>query len=175
MRHRKIRGKLGRKKEHREATLAQLASALIRHRRITTTLAKAKATRPFAEKLVTLGKKGTLHHRRLAVSRLKGDKEAIKKLFEEIVPTFKERQGGYTRILKLGSRATGRNDAAPMAILEWVTYETTTAQAAEVTEVKDSSASATKEEIVKVEDEASPKPPSREKQSEASNAERKAS
>jgi large subunit ribosomal protein L17 len=152
MRHQKIRGKLGRKKEHREATIAQLATALIRHRRITTTLAKAKATRPFAEKLVTLGKKGTLHHRRLAISRLKGDKEAIKKLFEEIVPALKERQGGYTRILKLGSRSTGRNDAAPMAILEWVTYETSAPQASEAIEAQDSTAPATSEEIVDVQE-----------------------
>ncbi len=160
MRHQKIRGKLGRKKEHREATIAQLATALIRHRRITTTLAKAKATRPFAEKLVTLGKKGTLHHRRLAISRLKGDKEAIKKLFEEIVPAFKERQGGYTRILKLGSRSTGRNDAALMAILEWVNYETPDPQAPEIIEAQESPALAKQEEIVDAQENKPKKKPS---------------
>ncbi|MCS7064596.1 MAG: 50S ribosomal protein L17 [Methylacidiphilales bacterium] len=148
MRHRKIRGKLGRKKEHRERTIAQLATALIRHNRITTTLAKAKATRPFAEKLVTLGKKGTLHHRRLAIARVKGDKEAIKKLFEEIVPAMQDRKGGYTRILRLGSRSTGRNDAAPMAILEWVNYSVKTDDAPQIVEGKKKATS--KEEVVEV-------------------------
>jgi large subunit ribosomal protein L17 len=161
MRHQKIRGKLGRKKEHREATIAQIATALIRHRRITTTLAKAKAVRPFAEKLISLGKKGTLHHRRLAISRLKGNKDAIKKLFEEIVPTMQDRQGGYTRILKLGSRATGRNDAAPMAILEWVTYETGKPDAPQIIETADSTIPAKQEEVIDVQAAEAEKKPSK--------------
>lgn len=116
MRHQKRTSKLGRKTEHREAMLANMVCSLIKHNRITTTLAKAKALRPFAEKVVTMGKKGDIHNRRLATSKIKQD-EAVKKLFAELAPRFKDREGGYTRILKLGSRA---GDAAPMALIEWV-------------------------------------------------------
>lgn len=133
MRHLKRTAKLGRTGEHRNAMLANLVCSLIRHKRVETTLAKAKAARPVAEKMVTLGKRGTLHSRRLATSRLKyADRkmhaskdenakfwknDVIRILFEEIAPTMKERQGGYTRIIKLGQR---RGDAAQLAILEWV-------------------------------------------------------
>jgi len=120
MRHRKNSVKLGRKTEHREAMLANQACSLIRHKRIKTTLAKAKALRPFAEKLVTLGKKGGLHQRRLAVSRLDGHETEAKILFDEIAPQFKDRPGGYTRILKLGPR---NSDASSMALIEWVEAE----------------------------------------------------
>lgn len=120
MRHRKKTTKLGRKTEHRIATLASLAESLIEHNRIQTTLAKAKAVRPVAEKLVTLGKKGEIHHRRLARARLHTT-GAVKKLFEDIAPRFKDRPGGYTRILKLGRR---RGDASEMALIEWVDFQT---------------------------------------------------
>ncbi|MCS1408237.1 MAG: 50S ribosomal protein L17 [Verrucomicrobia subdivision 3 bacterium] len=116
MRHQKHTAKLGRKGSHRNAMLANLVCSLIKHRRVTTTLAKAKAARPVAEKLVTLGKKGSIHHRRLAASRLHQE-DAVRILFNEIALEHEGRQGGYTRIIKLGTR---RGDAAQTAILEWV-------------------------------------------------------
>lgn len=133
MRHLKRTAKLGRTGEHRNAMLANMVCSLIRHKRIETTLAKAKAARPVAEKMVTLGKKGTLQSRRLVAARLKyadrkmhGTKaenarfwknDVLRILFEEIAPAMKERNGGYTRIIKLGER---KGDAAALAILEWV-------------------------------------------------------
>ena len=116
MRHLKRTAKLGRTSEHRNAMLANLVCSLIEHKRVTTTLAKAKAARSVAEKMVTLGKKGTLHHRRLAAARLHQE-AAAKTLFKEIAPAFKDRRSGYTRIIKLENRV---GDAAPRAILEWV-------------------------------------------------------
>lgn len=121
MRHLKHRNQLGVKKEHRIALTANLASALIKEGRITTTLKKAKAIRPFAEKLVTLAKKGTLHHRRLAIARIR-DREAVRILFDERASAFSSRNGGYTRIYKTGTRI---GDAAEMAIIEWVGAEDT--------------------------------------------------
>ena len=118
MRHLKRTAKLGRTSEHRNAMLANLVCSLIMHKRVTTTLAKAKAARSVAEKMVTLGKSGTMHHRRLAVARLHQE-DAAKTLFKEIAPAFKERNGGYTRIIKMGQR---QGDAAQRAILEWVDY-----------------------------------------------------
>ena len=116
MRHLKRTAKLGRTSEHRNAMLANLVCSLIEHKRVTTTLAKAKAARSVAEKMVTLGKKGGIHHRRLAVARLHQE-AAAKTLFKEIAPAFKDRRSGYTRIIKLENRV---GDAAPRAILEWV-------------------------------------------------------
>jgi large subunit ribosomal protein L17 len=118
MRHQKNTRKLGRTSQHRDAMLANLVASLIIHKRIKTTLAKAKAARPLAEKLVTLGKGGTLHDRRLAVAKI-GQKDAVGKLFKEIAPGFKDRKGGYTRIVKLGPR---ESDSSPVAFLEWVNY-----------------------------------------------------
>lgn len=118
MRHRKRTAKLGRKSEHRELMLANLVSSLILHRRVITTVAKAKAARPFAERLVTLAKKGALHHRRLVASRLRNE-DAARVLFREIGPMFRDRPGGYTRIIRLVDQRRG--DAAPLAVLEWVT------------------------------------------------------
>lgn len=118
MRHLKRTAKLGRTSEHRNAMLANLVCSLIKHKRVTTTLAKAKAARSVAEKMVTLGKKGTVHHRRLAVARLHQE-DAAKILFKEIAPAFKERNGGYTRIIKMNQR---NGDAAQRAILEWVDF-----------------------------------------------------
>jgi large subunit ribosomal protein L17 len=130
MRHQNKTVKLGRSQAHRDSLLANQVCSLIIHQRIRTTLAKAKATRPLAEKMVTLGKKGTLHARRTATAYLHQD-AAVKKLFEEIAPRSASRAGGYTRITKLGPR---KSDSAPMAVLEWVdtaTVETVTEPAAE--------------------------------------------
>jgi large subunit ribosomal protein L17 len=118
MRHLKRTAKLGRTSEHRNAMLANLVCSLIEHKRVTTTLAKAKAARSVAEKMVTLGKKGTIHHRRLAVARLHQE-DAAKTLFKDIAPVYKDRKGGYTRIIRLENRV---GDAAERAILEWVDF-----------------------------------------------------
>jgi len=116
MRHQKKTVKLGRTAEHRKALLANQVCSLIEHQRIKTTLAKAKAVRPLAEKMVTLGKKGTLHARRTALATLR-QAGHVKKLFDDIAPRTADRKGGYTRIVKLGAR---KSDAAPMAFIEWV-------------------------------------------------------
>ena len=135
MRHLKRTAKLGRTSEHRNAMLANLVCSLIKHKRVTTTISKAKAARSVAEKMVTLGKSGTLHDRRLASARLrhsaksqhesKAAREEYRKsqdvvhiLFDEIAPTFKDRRGGYTRIIRVGTQRQG--DSAELAILEWV-------------------------------------------------------
>jgi large subunit ribosomal protein L17 len=117
MRHLKRSKKLGRTTAHRNRMLANLVCSLIKHRRVKTTLAKAKAARSVAEKMVTLGKSGTLHHRRLASARLHQDETAVKVLFTEIAPAQKERRGGYTRIIRLNQR---QGDAAEIVILEFV-------------------------------------------------------
>src|SRR5690242_20376534 len=127
MRHLKRTAKLGRTGQHRNAMLANLVCSLIKHKRITTTLAKAKVARSVAEKMVTLGKRGTLHDRRLAVAKLHQE-DAVKILFTEIAPAQKERRGGYTRIVKLGQR---QGDAGQRAILEWVDIALPEAPAAE--------------------------------------------
>jgi large subunit ribosomal protein L17 len=116
MRHRVKTAKLQRKTAHRRSLLANLACSLIEHGRIRTTLAKAKALRPVAERMVTLGKRGDLHARRQAVAFLR-HKDVVKKLFDEVAPAAASRQGGYCRITKLGPRPS---DAAPMAFIEWV-------------------------------------------------------
>jgi large subunit ribosomal protein L17 len=116
MRHQKKTIKLGRTAEHRKALLANQVCSLIEHERIKTTLAKAKAVRPLAERMVTLGKNGSLHARRTALAVLR-QKDAVKKLFENIAPRSANRIGGYTRIVKLGPR---RSDSAPIAFVEWV-------------------------------------------------------
>ena len=116
MRHQKKTVRLGRKAEHRKALLANQVCNLIEHQRIKTTLAKAKAVRPVAEKMVTLGKNGSIHARRTAFSTLR-HKDAVKKLFDEIAPRSTERNGGYTRIVRLGQR---KSDSASMAFIEWV-------------------------------------------------------
>ena len=116
MRHAKLTVKLGRTAEHRNLLLANQVCSLIEHNRIKTTLAKAKAVRPLAEKMVTLGKRGDLHARRLALAFLR-QKDVVRKLFAEVAPRAGSRQGGYIRIVKLGPRLS---DSAPMAYLEWV-------------------------------------------------------
>jgi large subunit ribosomal protein L17 len=116
MRHQKKTIKLGRTAEHRKALLANQVCSLIEHQRIKTTLAKAKAVRPLAERMVTLGKNGSIHARRTALATLR-QKSAVKKLFDDVAPRSAERNGGYTRIVKLGQR---KSDSARMAFIEWV-------------------------------------------------------
>ena len=116
MRHRSKTVKLKRDASHRRALLANLACSLIEHGRIKTTLGKAKALRPVADKLVTLAKRDDVHSRRLAIAFLH-QKETVRKLFAEVAPASKDRQGGYCRITKLGARMS---DSAPMAFVEWV-------------------------------------------------------
>lgn len=126
MRHLKHKFQLGRKKEHREALMANMASALIRHDRIRTTLAKAKALRPFVEKVITLAKDaqtaspaGSLHLRRQAISKIR-DRDAVAILFNEKASMFLNRPGGYTRIYKLGTRI---GDAAEIAVIQLISAE----------------------------------------------------
>lgn len=116
MRHLKKGRKLGTDASHRKAMLRSLAIALFTNERIKTTEAKAKEARVISEKLITLGKRGDMHARRQAMAEL-GDKELVRKLFDDIAPRFEGREGGYTRILKLGPR---KGDSAPMVILELV-------------------------------------------------------
>ncbi len=116
MRHQKKTIKLGRTADHRRALLANQVCALIQHQRIKTTLAKAKAVRPLAERMVTLGKNGSIHARRRALAVLR-QKDVVKKLFDDIAQRSAERNGGYTRIIKLGAR---KSDSARMAFIEWV-------------------------------------------------------
>ena len=119
MRHQKKTVKLGRTADHRRALLANQVCALIEHQRIKTTLAKAKAVRPLAERMVTLGKNGSIHARRRALAVLR-QKDVVKKLFDDIAQRSAERNGGYTRIVKLGAR---KSDSARMAFIEWVDAE----------------------------------------------------
>ena len=116
MRHRMRGRKLNRKSQHRKAMFSNMAAALIKHEQIKTTLPKAKELRSVVEKLITLGKKGTLHDRRRAFAFLRDDAMTAK-LFETLGPRYKERSGGYTRVLRAGFRY---GDAAPMAIIELV-------------------------------------------------------
>ena len=117
MRHAKKKGKLSRDAAHRRSMLRTMSKQLIQHERIRTTQPKAKALRPEFEKLITLAKRGDLHARRQALSQLNQDKFAVHKLFEEIAPRYSSRNGGYTRIVKLGPR---RADSAEMVFIELV-------------------------------------------------------
>ncbi len=147
MRHLKRTAKLGRTSTHRNAMLANLVCSLIKHKRVTTTLAKAKAARSVAEKIVTLGKHGTMQSRRLVAARLhthgptvqltkderqkwRKNDDVLRILFEDIAPAFKERNGGYTRIMRLEQRP---GDSAQKAILEWVDFTPPAPAAAETT------------------------------------------
>jgi large subunit ribosomal protein L17 len=116
MRHRKKGRKLSRTASHKKATMRNMAASLFRHGRIETTTAKAKELRPFAERLITLAKRGDLHARRLAATKIQ-DRQVLGSLFADIGPRFAERPGGYTRILKLGNR---KGDAAEMSLIELV-------------------------------------------------------
>ena len=116
MRHGNGHRKLNRTAEHRKAMFANMAAALIKHEQIITTLPKAKELRPVVEKMITLGKRGDLHARRQAVAQMR-DHDMVKKLFEVLGPRYKERNGGYTRIIKAGFRY---GDSAPVAVIEFV-------------------------------------------------------
>jgi large subunit ribosomal protein L17 len=116
MRHGKVHRKLGRHSSHRRALLANLAAALIKHEQIITTLPKAKELRPVVEKLVTLAKKGGLSGRRQAIAEMR-NVAMVRKLFDVIGPRYKERQGGYTRVLRAGFRY---GDSSPQAVIEFV-------------------------------------------------------
>jgi len=117
MRHQKTRNKLSRSASHRKALFMNLSRQVIDHERIKTTEAKAKAVKPEVEKLITLAKRGDLHARRQALAALGQDKSVVYKLFEEVAPRYADRDGGYTRILKLGPR---KSDATEMVYLELV-------------------------------------------------------
>ena len=119
MRHHRSGKKLGRDSAHRRALYANLAASLIEHGRIKTTEAKAKAVKPIAEQMITLGRRGDIHARRQALAFLR-TQEVVHQLFFEIAPRFADRAGGYTRIVKLGPR---QGDAAEMVYLELVDYE----------------------------------------------------
>jgi len=119
MRHQRSGKKLGRDSAHRKALYSNLAGALIEHGRIRTTEAKAKAVKPFAEKMITLGKRGDLHARRQALAALRSN-HVVHQLFADVAPRFADRPGGYTRILRLGQR---QGDAAEMVYLELVDHE----------------------------------------------------
>lgn len=133
MRHRKYTFKIGRTGAHRRALLANQVCSLICSGEIRTTVPKAKETRRLAEKMVSFGKQGDLHHRRLAISRLR-NKDAVKILFSEIVPRYADRHGGYTRIIRLGKRI---GDSAELCILQWV-EESLTDKTASTTDRKES-------------------------------------
>ncbi|HHI70123.1 MAG TPA: 50S ribosomal protein L17 [Rhodobacteraceae bacterium] len=136
MRHKRGYRRLNRTHEHRKALFANMAGSLIEHEQIKTTLPKAKELRRVVEKLVTLGKRGDLHARRLAASRLKQDKH-VAKLFEVIGPRYKERNGGYVRVMKAGFRY---GDMAPMAIIEFVDRDTNAKGAADKARVAEEEA-----------------------------------
>jgi large subunit ribosomal protein L17 len=118
MRHQRSGKKLGRDSAHRKALYANLTASLIEHGRIKTTETKAKAVRPVAEKMITLGREGSIHARRQALAYLR-TQEVVHKLFSEVAPRFRDRPGGYTRVVKLGPR---QGDSAPMAYLEFVDF-----------------------------------------------------
>ncbi|WP_174300298.1 50S ribosomal protein L17 [Caulobacter sp. S45] len=120
MRHGNAHRKLGRTSAHRTAMFANMAASLIKHEQITTTLPKAKELRPFVEKLVTLAKRGDLHARRIAISRVR-DVDQVSKLFAAIGPRYADRNGGYIRIMKAGFR---HGDNAPVAVIEFVDRDT---------------------------------------------------
>lgn len=130
MRHQKSRNKLNRTTAHRKALMRNMATALFRYERIETTAAKARALRPYAERLITLSKRGDLHARRLAAKKIH-DHDVLRKLFDDLAERFRTREGGYTRILKLGSR---KGDNAPISLIELVDrVEKPTAEKAEET------------------------------------------
>ena len=119
MRHGKQKGKLSRDSAHRKSLMMNLSREVIDHERIQTTEAKAKAVKPELERLITLGKRGDLHARRQAMAELRSN-DVVHKLFADVAPRFSERNGGYTRVVKLGPR---QGDAADMALLEFVDFD----------------------------------------------------
>jgi large subunit ribosomal protein L17 len=161
MRHRVKGRKLKRTESHRLALMRSLSTSLLKHKRIKTTVAKAKETRSFIEPLITKAKKNDLHSKKLVIDQIK-DKEAVKELFNEIVPKVGDRPGGYTRVIKLGNRI---GDAAPMAIIELVDYNDVSNKRAEerrdkkeVKKTKEKEAEPQEEETVGEEVEANAEP-----------------
>lgn len=150
MRHNVKGRKLGRTSSHREALLRNLSISLLKHKRITTTLAKAKELRTFVEPLITKAKVGDLHRKKLVMDQLK-DKEVVKELFNEISVKLAERKGGYTRVIKRGRRL---GDAAEMAIIELVDYNEVANQKA--AETKDSREEKKQQKKEKAQSEAQP-------------------
>ena len=152
MRHRKHTFKIGRTGAHRKALLANQVCSLIAEGHIRTTVVKAKETRRLAEKMITMGKIGDLHHRRLAISKLR-DKNAVATLFSELAPKYASRDGGYTRIIRLGTRI---GDAAEMCILQWVEEEVNKKQKKEKVASKPAETDKTEEAVAveKVEEKA---------------------
>lgn len=151
MRHRKSGRKLGRTNSHYRATFNNLATALFRYKRIQTTLAKAKELRSFAEKLITKAKRGDVSARRLVYERIR-DRKVLVELFNEIAPKFAERNGGYTRIIKLGQRG---GDAADVAFIELVGFETVKAKKSDKSkkETKETKAATKPESVEKAAEE----------------------
>lgn len=142
MRHGVHKKKLGRTSSHRAALLNSLATSLLKHKRIKTTVSKAKETRSFVEALITKARKNDLHSRRQIMSVI-NDKEVVKELFSDIIPKIGDRPGGYTRVIKLGNRI---GDAAPMAMIELVDYnDVMNAKAEEHKENKESKAKSKRE------------------------------
>lgn len=170
MRHQRKTVKLGRSQAHRNALLANQVVSLIEHNRITTTLAKAKAVRPLAEKMITLGKKNTLHARRTALGYLRHNEDAVAKLFKDVAPRSATRNGGYTRIVKLGQR---KSDAAPMAFIEWVDGPVAVVEEAKPTPAKKTAAKkpAAKAEAAEAPAEAEKKPAKKPRAKKADKAE----
>ena len=152
MRHLKSGRKLGRTTSHRKATLANLASALIEHKSIVTTTPKAKEARSTVERLVTFAKKGDIASRR-QVSRTIRDKNLVKDLFEKIAPKYSDRNGGYTRIIKIGNR---KGDNAPLAIFELVGYENIKAEKIEKQRLKREAKETQKQKQIEEQEEETP-------------------
>jgi large subunit ribosomal protein L17 len=140
--------RLGGSSSHQKALLANLATSLFEHGRIKTTEPKARALRPYAEKLITHAKKGTLHNRREVLKKIR-DKDVVHALFEEIGPFFSDREGGYTRIIKVEAR---KGDNAPMAVIELVREKTVTSEADRARRVKSSKPAAPAAEEAAVEE-----------------------
>jgi large subunit ribosomal protein L17 len=149
VRHQRVGKKLGRDSAHRKALYSNLAGALIEHGRIKTTVTKAKAVKPIAEQMITLGRRGDLHARRQATAFLRS-RDVVHKLFAEVAPRFKDRPGGYARIIKIGPRA---GDSAEMAYLELVDEEYVAAQREERTPVPAAAPVADEAELVEEEPE----------------------
>lgn len=158
MMHQKTRRKLGRTTPHRKAMLANMCSSLILNKKIETTLTRAKEIRRLADRMITLGKRGTVHARRQALKVLRNNR-AVRVVFNDLAPTFTDRMGGYTRILKLGYR---RGDSAPMAIIEYLAKD----QKVQVTEPKKPPKKAAKKETKKKEEKVAAKKESEEKKTE---------
>ena len=166
--HGKQGRKLGVKTPHRKAMFANMCSSLIINKRIETTLPRAKELRRIADRMVTLGKRNTVHARRQAYKVLR-DKNAVKAVFDDIAPQFKDRNGGYTRILKLGFR---RGDSAPMAMIEYIVTGTTTV--AEAPKPKAAAKKPAKEKKAKAPAKTEKKPASKTKAKKAAAAKKKA-